>query len=130
MKCTFISDELHLRTSQDPDRIWDVIKSVRFDFDDGFIHTIKATPDAPFPTDLNSGHWLPEKWHQRSRHAAALHDDLYRQGNTTRKYADQVFEAVQIFRKQNPRIAGMMYKWLRIGGWYSWNQHRKGQIRQ
>jgi hypothetical protein len=77
-----------------------------------------------FRTDLNSGHYLPEAWHHRSRHAALLHDDLYKQGLLTRKQSDKAFYYVLRARGAKFWRARIMYAGVRAGGWLAWRKHR------
>lgn len=117
-----VSDELQLETI--PGGRWELLSQVRFQINNSDLR-IDHTVAAGFECDLNSGHFLPESWHHRSRHAALLHDDLYRQGNVSRWEADRAFYYVLLGRGARKYRAKAMYLAVRASGWVSWNRHRK-----
>ena len=91
------------------------------DFEVGLV---KGTVPIDFRTDLNSGHFLPEFWHHRSRHAAVVHDYLYREGTCTREEADKAFHRILIHRGAPRHRARIMYWAVRASGWRSWKRYR------
>lgn len=86
--------------------------------------TVFVTVPHGFHCDLNSGHFLPESWHHRSRHAALLHDYMYETGIKSRAEADYAFFLVLLNRGARYYRARMMYRAVRLFGGRAWKRHR------
>lgn len=57
--------------------------------------------------------------------AAVVHDYLYADGLCTREEADAVLLEAMRASGVSEGTAGVIYRGVRIGGWWAWRQHRK-----
>jgi len=81
-----------------------------------------------FETDLGSiPTWLQWLFPKDGRAVLGyvLHDYLYKEGKLSRGICDDILdEAMEVLGTRWWRRKGV-HRGLDIGGWYSWNQHRK-----
>lgn len=104
-------------------RTWVTVGRVSFTFD-GVTYVI---PEG-FMTDFSSVprvfRWLISPVGQPHQLAGVVHDFLYSSGAVTRKQADAAFKAAAA-AAGSPRLrAALMYRAIRLGGWFAWRNNR------
>lgn len=104
-------------------RTWVTVGRVSFEFD-GVTYVI---PEG-FMTDFSSVprlfRWLVSPVGQPHQVAGVVHDFLYSSGAVTRKQADAAFKAAAA-AAGSPRLrAALMYRAIRLGGWFAWRNNR------
>lgn len=88
----------------------------------------RITVPAGFETDFAS---IPKLFRfiipMRGKHgsAAVVHDYLYLRGVKTRKKADEIFLALMKYLKVTKWKRRIMYRAVRLFGWYAWKKGRK-----
>ena len=57
--------------------------------------------------------------------AAVIHDELYARGETTRLFADRAFLAFMVLDGSYLWRAAIMYRMVRLFGWFAWRKNRR-----
>ena len=57
--------------------------------------------------------------------AALVHDYLYSIQTLTREEADDLFNEIMLICEVETLKRMLFYLWVRVGGWFAWNNHKK-----
>ncbi len=109
------------------DKIWE-ISDHPFRYQSDLAKRTFTVPVGFFTDFASIPRWMPLIYAMlgdTAHEAAAVHDWLYYAAITTRGVADQVLkEAIEVCGISAWR-ANLFYAGVRMGGWKSWNEHRK-----